>query len=116
MVLAGVTAPGALAVSATAAPGLAQAASAPPGEPGEASEEARALDEAAATGRPVEVTGAATETQTVMANPDGTLTLSVAAAPVRTKDPKGELVDIDPTLQRNNGRDLATTATPRTRT
>lgn len=50
VVLSGVTAPGALAASATAAPGLAQAASAPPGEPGEASEEARALDEAVATG------------------------------------------------------------------
>lgn len=76
---------------------------------GESSQEAQALAQAQATGEQVEVTQAATETETVMANPDGTLTLSVAASPVRVEQ-GGELVDVDTTLQSEAGQ-LSTAAT-----
>ncbi|WP_141013690.1 DNRLRE domain-containing protein [Nocardioides sambongensis] len=93
---------------AGAAPSPVQApGSVPAGEP---SEEAVALAESRATGEPVEVEEAATPTETVTANPDGSLTVSVAPAPVRTVDESGDLVPIDTTLQDTQG-DLETAAT-----
>ena len=66
---------------------------------------------AAQSGREVEVEQARTETETLVANPEGTLTLRVASEPVRTKDAAGELVEIDTDLQAAGG-DLVTEATP----
>ncbi|MBL7495115.1 RHS repeat protein, partial [Frankia sp. CNm7] len=53
----------------------------------------------------VEVESARTGQSTVFANPDGTFTTEVSAAPVRFKDRDGRWVDIDTRLaEQNNGR------------
>jgi hypothetical protein len=59
--------------------------------------DARALAAARASGHPVAVPGDTTATDTVTANPDGTLTLTRATAPVR-KLAAGKWVDLDATL------------------
>ncbi|MFF1415306.1 LamG-like jellyroll fold domain-containing protein [Streptomyces sp. NPDC058289] len=56
-----------------------------------------ALAEAKATGKPVPVPAVTTETDTVVANPDGTLGLTRSVAPVRTKQ-DGHWADLDATL------------------
>lgn len=56
-----------------------------------------ALAEAKRTGKPVPVPAVTTETDTVTANPDGTLGLTRSVAPVRTKR-DGSWADLDATL------------------
>ncbi|MCX5129992.1 LamG-like jellyroll fold domain-containing protein [Streptomyces sp. NBC_00347] len=56
-----------------------------------------ALAEAKLTGKPVPVPAVTTETDTVVANPDGTLGMTRSVAPVRTKH-DGGWVDLDATL------------------
>ncbi|MCP3755663.1 LamG-like jellyroll fold domain-containing protein [Streptomyces sp. TBY4] len=56
-----------------------------------------ALAEAKRTGKPVPVPAGMTETDTVTANPDGTLGLTRSVAPVRTKR-DGSWADLDATL------------------
>ncbi|MBT2451828.1 ricin-type beta-trefoil lectin domain protein [Streptomyces sp. ISL-43] len=99
----------ALALSVTgisAAPGASAApavdtssAQTPPERPTTERERAEdaALAEAKRTGRPVTVSAATTETDTVVANPDGALGLTRSVAPVRTKR-DGGWVDLDATL------------------
>ncbi len=62
--------------------------------------EAQALARAHATGKPVPVTGATTDASTLMANPNGTFTLTQASAPVR-KNVAGRWLSLDPALHRN---------------
>ncbi len=84
----------------------------PPAASRGASPVARAVARARARGTRVEVPEAATETDTVWANPDGTVSREVAQAPVRVRDREsGELVDIDVALRRRAGR-LAPAAAP----
>jgi hypothetical protein len=74
-------------------------------------QENTALTEAQRTGQPVPVDGELTETSTVLANPDGTLTLRSHAKPVRTnKD--GSWHDIDTGLVRAADGTLSPAATP----
>lgn len=88
-------APSAWAVDTPSAP----AAQTPPERPTTERERAEdaALAEAKRTGKPVPVPAATTETDTVVANPDGTLGLTRSVAPVRTKR-DGKWADLDATL------------------
>lgn len=61
-------------------------------------EETSASEQAQATGQPVLVPADTTETQTVVANPEGTFTLHANAAPVRAQLPDGTWAPIDTTL------------------
>ncbi|MFJ8434497.1 ricin-type beta-trefoil lectin domain protein [Kitasatospora sp. NPDC094019] len=61
--------------------------------------EAAAAAEAKRTGKPVEVPSLTTETDTVVANPNGTLGLRRTVAPARAKQ-DGVWKDLDPTLSR----------------
>ncbi|MFJ7588211.1 ricin-type beta-trefoil lectin domain protein [Streptomyces sp. NPDC097617] len=91
-------APSASAASAVGKP-TAPAAQTPPKRPTterERAEEA-ALAEAKRTGKPVPVAAATTETDTVVANPNGSLGLTRSVAPVRTKR-DGKWADLDATL------------------
>ncbi|MEV7523640.1 ricin-type beta-trefoil lectin domain protein [Streptomyces sp. NPDC091371] len=73
--------------------------STPPQRPRSEREKAEdaALAEAKRTGKPVSVAPATTETDTVVANPDGSLALTRSVAPVRTKQ-GGTWTDLDATL------------------
>ncbi|MBT2453069.1 ricin-type beta-trefoil lectin domain protein [Streptomyces sp. ISL-43] len=77
----------------------AQSTQTPPERPTTERERAEdaALAEAKRTGKPVTVSAATTETDTVVANPDGTLGLTRSVAPVRTKR-NGSWADLDATL------------------
>ncbi|MFD7260527.1 ricin-type beta-trefoil lectin domain protein [Streptomyces sp. NPDC059874] len=88
-------APSAAAVDKPTAP----AAQTPPERPTTERERAEnaALAEAKRTGKPVPVPAATTETDTVVANPDGTLGLTRSVAPLRTKR-DGKWADLDATL------------------
>ncbi|MBT2479442.1 LamG-like jellyroll fold domain-containing protein [Streptomyces sp. ISL-94] len=88
-------APSATAVDKPSAP----TAQTPPERPTTERERAEdaALAEAKRTGKSVPVQVATTETDTVVANPDGTLGLTRSVAPLRTK-PDGNWVDLDATL------------------
>lgn len=100
-------------VARAAVPASTLADQSPAGEPqGEPSEEDEALAEARESGESVAVAEAATPTQTLVANPDGTLTLGVTADPVRVEDARGDLVDIDTSLRSVSGalETVATTA------
>ncbi|MFE2282590.1 ricin-type beta-trefoil lectin domain protein [Streptomyces sp. NPDC059443] len=94
-------APGALAASAVDAPGArgAQSAPTPPERPATERERAEdaALAEAKSTGKPVPVPASTTETDTVVANPNGTFGLTRSVGPRRTKR-DGAWVDLDATL------------------
>ncbi|MFG2132251.1 LamG-like jellyroll fold domain-containing protein [Streptomyces sp. NPDC048751] len=84
-------------------PAFAATASAAPAETPSASSETThrtAAEQAAETGRQVEVTGERTEYSTTMANPDGTFTLVQSAVPQRVKDDDGSWDAVDPTLER----------------
>ncbi|MER5639404.1 LamG domain-containing protein [Kitasatospora sp. NPDC002227] len=59
-----------------------------------------ALAQAKASGKPVQATAATTDSSTLTANPNGTLTLSQNTAPVR-KRVHGQWQDLDTTLVRN---------------
>ncbi|MFB9904406.1 LamG-like jellyroll fold domain-containing protein [Allokutzneria oryzae] len=63
----------------------------------EAADTAVALQAARRQGEPVTVTGLTTETRTVVARQDGTLTAELSAAPARLRK-DGRWVSIDPTL------------------
>ncbi|MET9498147.1 DNRLRE domain-containing protein [Streptomyces sp. NPDC006552] len=70
-----------------------------------------ALEAAKTQGRRVEVLQMRTETDTVYANPDGTLTTDVAAGPVRmVRD--GKWVDVDVDLKRSAGGGVEAVAHP----
>lgn len=88
-------APTASAVDKPAAP----AAQTPPERPTTERERAEdtALAEAKRTGKPVPVPAGTTETDTVMANPNGTLGLTRSVAPLRTKR-DGKWAELDATL------------------
>lgn len=58
------------------------------------------FEEAVRTGGPVEVVSARTEDSNTFANPDGTFTAHIYAAPIRVRE-EGAWVDIDPTLVRD---------------
>jgi hypothetical protein len=64
-----------------------------------------ALSEAADTGDPVLATAAATETSTVTANPDGTLTSVIGAGPMQEPDPESPTgwTPIDLSLSHDDG-------------
>lgn len=62
----------------------------------------RALARAASTGRPVEVTAVRSETDTVFANPSGTLSREMSSVPVRVKR-DGDWKDVDLTLHEVDG-------------
>lgn len=81
------------AVPATAAPATAASAAAPA-----VVAEADAMARAKRTGKPVEVTAATTPTDTLTANPNGSLTLTRAAVPVR-KRVGGKWTPLDATLR-----------------
>lgn len=96
---------GVVAVDVTAGPALRAAAavtelSAP--SISEAPDAASAALAAKAQGRPVEVLAARSETETVMANPDGTFTSDVAAAPVRVRR-NNAWTPVDTTLTNDAG-------------
>lgn len=69
-----------------------------------------ALAEAKRTGKPVPVAAATTETDTVVANPDGTLGLTRSVAPVRTRK-GGAWTDLDATLTVSSDGQLRPKAT-----
>jgi hypothetical protein len=75
----------ALVLSSGAVALVAPEAAAAAGAPAAAVGEADALSRARHTGKPVEVTTATSPTDTVMANPNGSLTLTRHAAPVRKR-------------------------------
>ncbi|MFE7192650.1 DNRLRE domain-containing protein [Kitasatospora sp. NPDC057595] len=65
------------------------------------------------TGKPVEVPTERTETATTWANPDGTLTLEVAAGPVRMRRPDGDWADVDVSFAKRPDGSVASKAHPR---
>lgn len=71
---------------------------------------AQASARARATGKPVEVSSLTTETALTTANPNGTLTLTESAAPVRVRK-DGAWVGLDPTLRANRDGTLSPAAT-----
>ncbi|WP_407835152.1 LamG-like jellyroll fold domain-containing protein [Streptomyces sp. DSM 116496] len=77
----------------------AQSEPTPPERPRTEREQAEdtALAEAKLTGKPVPVPAGTTETDTVVANPEGTLGITRSVAPVRTKQ-DGNWADLDATL------------------
>ncbi|MFD3328695.1 ricin-type beta-trefoil lectin domain protein [Streptomyces sp. NPDC058701] len=85
--------------SGTSSRGAAPKPSTPPQRPLNEQEKAEnaALAEAKRTGKPVPVAAATTETDMVVANPDGTLGLTRSVAPVRTKQ-GGTWTELDATL------------------
>jgi hypothetical protein len=98
------------AVAATAL--VAQSAAAPPASAaagpaaarpgGGLITQAQAVQQARASGNPVEVTAATTPDSTLKANPDGTLTLTQESVPVR-KRVAGKWLPLDATLARTAG-------------
>ncbi|MET7578897.1 LamG domain-containing protein [Streptomyces microflavus] len=64
------------------------------------SDDRSALEEAAESGRPVEVLAERTEYTQTMANPDGTLTLTQSTEPQRVRGANGSWRDTDATLER----------------
>ncbi|MFD0817339.1 LamG-like jellyroll fold domain-containing protein, partial [Micromonospora zhanjiangensis] len=68
----------------------------------------QSITKARRTGKAVEATGARTATSTLIANPDGTLTLKQTAFPTR-KRVNGAWVDLDATLRRNDDGSVSPT-------
>ena len=66
---------------------------------------AQAVAQAVETGEPVLATAATTETSSVIANPDGTLTATLGAGPLQEPDPESETgwSPIDLTLEHSGG-------------
>ncbi|MDY0811851.1 RICIN domain-containing protein [Kitasatospora purpeofusca] len=93
------TVPGAVAPG-TAAPGADRTAAAQAADAEHRSAEAAALAEAKRTGKPVGIPALTTETDTVVANPNGTLGLRRTVAPARAKQQDGAWKDLDATLAR----------------
>lgn len=94
-----VTSVGAVPSASAADKPTAPAAQTPPKRPTTERERAEdaAVAEAKRTGKPVPVPLATTETDTVVANPDGTLGLTRSVAPLRTKR-DGKWTELDATL------------------
>ncbi|WP_433073382.1 LamG domain-containing protein [Dactylosporangium sp. CA-052675] len=69
-----------------------------------AAADARATAKAKAQGRAVEVTERATETQTWLAQPDGSMHFEESAVPTRVRRGDGTWAAQDPTLRMTNGR------------
>lgn len=69
---------------------------------GSPSEIAEAVAKARKTKKRVEVPSEQTVTDSVFANPDGTVTRERAAAPIRAKDDNGELAPIDTNLEKKD--------------
>ena len=88
------------ALTAAPAPAAAEPPAAPDGGRSRALSAGQASARAADTGKRVEATQAATGTDTLIANPDGTMTLKRSAVPTRALV-DGEWQDLDPTLIRN---------------
>ena len=86
------------ATPAVAAPAKAKAVSSQPGD------EAAALVKARTSGKRVEVTSERTATETLWADPAGTLTLETSAAPIRTRTDDGAWTAIDTDLVGVDGR------------
>lgn len=89
--------PASAAPASAGSPDSAKTAAAPAHDP---LTQGQALALAHRSGKPVRVTGATTDSSTLTANPDGTLTLTEQNMPVR-KDVRGTWEALDPTLHRN---------------
>ncbi|MFI6642636.1 DNRLRE domain-containing protein [Streptomyces sp. NPDC050504] len=100
---------GATALEAVAAPRPDGAAT---GKPKPATDASGALLDARLKGSRVEVLDARTETLTVWANPDGTLTEDRSAGPVRFRDADGDWTDVDIRLARQADGGVAAKAHP----
>ncbi|XVV00192.1 LamG domain-containing protein [Actinosynnema sp. CA-248983] len=94
--------------SAVVAPGVAQAA---PVVPDSAPDEATAAGFAKLAGKPVRVDSATTETEELTANPDGTMTYTQYAQPVRVRR-DGGWVAVDLTVERRPDGSYAPKAAP----
>ncbi|WP_157408595.1 RHS repeat-associated core domain-containing protein [Actinoplanes sp. N902-109] len=88
-----------VATPATAAPAPARPAAQPKAPPLEGTDEAAALSTARSSGRDVRIADRTTETTEYIAHPDGQVTATVSAAPVRTRAADGRWVPVDLTLQ-----------------
>ena len=100
-----------LTTPAVAAPAPAAALTAPDC-PDQRPDEASALATARACGKQVENLAARTETQEVVANPDGNWTAKIYAGPVRMRDASGQLVPIDLTMRAEADGSVAPVAHP----
>ncbi|MEJ2855393.1 MULTISPECIES: LamG domain-containing protein [unclassified Saccharothrix] len=98
----------ALFLSVVVAPGVARSA---PVVPDSAPDEATAAGYAKAAGKPVRVDSATTETEELTANPDGTMTYTQHAQPVRVRR-DGGWVPVDLTLERRPDGTFAPKAAP----
>ena len=105
---------GALAVAGLMALGMlgvpAQAAA---GREEVVSPESRASEQAQASGVPVTVSELMTETQSVVANPDGSFTAEIHGGPTRFRNTEGDWVDVDLALYRRADGVISPKAHPR---
>lgn len=108
-VMIGTLLPASAAAPPAAAPAAAVAQAATPAAP--EGETAAAVEQARADGERVEVTGMRTETRTVFAEPDGTMTAELSSEPERMLD-DGGWVDIDTTLAARDDGTVGPVATP----
>jgi hypothetical protein len=100
-----------LALGAVTAPAAGASAAAPrPARPRPPLTTAQALRRAAATRHRVPIPGATTPTQTLTANPNGTLTVTRSLVPVR-KQVHGAWLPLSPRLRRVAGGGISTVAT-----
>jgi hypothetical protein len=100
-----------VALGAVTAPAAGASAAAPgPARPRSPLTTAQALRRAAATRHRVPVPGATTPTQTLTANPNGTLTVTRSLVPVR-KQVHGAWLPLSPRLRRAAGGGISTVAT-----
>ena len=100
----GAISPSAASEHTTAEPAVAAQAVTAGSNQGDPSAEATALEEAKRTGHRVEVTAEDTETETVYANPDGTMTSEVSEVPIRARNDAGDLVPVNLGLTTQDGR------------
>ncbi|BCJ76652.1 hypothetical protein CS0771_61960 [Catellatospora sp. IY07-71] len=77
------------------------------------SPESRASELAKARGVPVTVAESVTESQSVVANPDGSFTAEIHGGPTRFRNAKGDWVDVDLNLYRRPDGSIAPKAHPR---
>ncbi|BCJ73710.1 hypothetical protein CS0771_32540 [Catellatospora sp. IY07-71] len=77
------------------------------------SPESRASELAKARGVPVTVPESVTESQSVVANPDGSFTAEIHGGPTRFRNAKGDWVDVDLNLYRRPDGSIAPKAHPR---
>ncbi|MDG4864809.1 hypothetical protein P8605_42340, partial [Streptomyces sp. T-3] len=101
---------GAVAVHAVAGPRAAAGSAA--GQPAAGDDATSAILRARLQGKRAEVVGARTETRTVWANPDGTLTEEQAAGPVRYRAADGSWTDVDINLAKKADGSIEAKAHP----